>query len=196
MTETREGTDVVERLNGMLSPGGTPACVAEAANLIQHLRKVLSDARAERARLVDQMARCDAMLDEVGMPHDHHAEDRPLTLDERVECLVAEMNDLQDGDDTAWWSRYTAAVNGRREFRKAYREARDDVARLRAENEALKEALCDLSIFYGDDTEAREVLRSDFTGPEPLLMDDDALRESVWNNAREALSKAGGPNVG
>ena len=52
------------------------------------------------------------------------------------------------------------------------------------------EALRDLSIFYGDDTEAREVLRSDFTGPEPLLMDDDALRESVWINARAALSKA------
>jgi hypothetical protein len=65
-----------------------------------------------------------------------------------------------------------------------------ELTRLSAENEALKEALCDLSIFYGDDTEAREVLRSDFTGPEPLLMDDDALRESVWNNARAALSKA------
>jgi hypothetical protein len=69
-------------------------------------------------------------------------------------------------------------------------------ARLIAAAPDLVEALRDLSIFYGDDTEAREVLRSDFTGPEPLLMDDDALRESVWNNAREALSKAGGPNVG
>lgn len=65
-------------------------------------------------------------------------------------------------------------------------------ARLIAAAPEMFEALCDLSIFYGDDTEAREVLRSDFTGPEPLLMDDDALRESVWNNARAALSKATG----
>ena len=63
-------------------------------------------------------------------------------------------------------------------------------ARLIAAAPEMFEALRDLSIFYGDDTEAREILRSDFTGPEPLLMDDDALRESVWSNARAALSKA------
>jgi hypothetical protein len=56
----------------------------------------------------------------------------------------------------------------------------------------LYEAMRDLVIFYGDDAEARDVLRSDFTGPEPLLMDDDALRESVWDNARAALLKASG----
>lgn len=45
-----------------------------------------------------EMAACHKVLDGCGMPFEDHGEERPLTLRERIECLVAEYNEAENAE--------------------------------------------------------------------------------------------------
>jgi len=140
--------DAAKRIRERLNESDLPAVLSNRVNIILSAldmmpwqAKIIGDAAAERQRLIDQMEMCETFLDDAGMPHDHHAEERPLSLDERVEALVIEYSDLVESGDAAVSANvYRSAVNGRKEFRAAFRKERARANTLRAAFEQLLDA--------------------------------------------------------
>lgn len=104
--------------------------------------KIIADAKRERSSLVSQMERCEVLLNDAGIQDEHHGEERPLTLDERVECLADKIDEMQSEIDDQG-SAYISAVQGRKTFREAFRKQRETNRLMRGALEELDAHLDD-----------------------------------------------------
>lgn len=72
------------------------AQISEAENhALRALRLCVEASQELRILGGDETAKCHAILDSLGMPHEDHGEERTLTVFERLETLAAEYRDLQ-----------------------------------------------------------------------------------------------------
>jgi chromosome segregation ATPase len=156
--------------------------------LIGELRwrdKILADAKREREGLVSQMERCEVLLNEAGVQDDHHGEERPLTLDERVECLVAKIDEMQSELDDQG-NAYISAVQGRKAFREAYRKEREAVRAVRSVLEELDAHLDDHVYGLRSASPARGMRDADMDLPADFEH-DVIITEAMWGKIRNLI---------
>jgi chromosome segregation ATPase len=148
--------------------------------------KIIADAKRERVGLIAQMEHCEVLLNDAGVQDDHHGEERPLTLDERVECLIDKIDEMQSELDDQG-NAYISAVQGRKTFREAFRKQRE-ASRLMADVlEALDAHLDDQVYGLRSSSPAKGIREADLDVPADFEH-DVLITEAMWDKIRKAIS--------
>jgi chromosome segregation ATPase len=147
--------------------------------------KILADAKREREGLVSQMERCEVLLNEAGVQDDHHGEERPLTLDERVECLIAKIDEMQSELDDQG-NAYISAVQGRKTFREAFRKERAAGRDMRSVLEELDAHIDEQVYGLRSASPARGMRDADINVPRDFEH-DVIITEAMWDKIRNLI---------